>query len=165
MTDIVEAVQTRLQEFPPVQDLVTAELIGKDAGFVNGWIFDSSLSVSLEGKQKAAIVVSYGGGHDTPDPDSAVKFPVVVVDIWADPTRSDDGSVAVHDAKSKVFRVWDAVDAALHIQKRTEEDGTALFFGDVRIITSQRLGDPDLQWVKDGDGARMLRCRYGITYY
>lgn len=164
MTDIVAAVQQHLQQHPAVQALVQAPYIGKDSGWVNGWIFDSELSVRIENSQRCAIVISYAGGWRTAEEKSTTRFPSVAVDIWADPTRSADNSVLVHDAKTKCFRIYDAVFEALHLREITNEDGSFLYFSDVRITSSESLGEPNLQWVTDGNGARMLRAIFGISY-
>jgi hypothetical protein len=164
VTDIVKDVQYALQESPSIQELVTSGLIGSGAGWVNGWIFDSDLSVRMENTQKCAIVVSYAGGHRALEPDSQTHIPLVVVDIWADPTREADNSVRVHDAKTKAFTVYDAVHKTLHLIDRGTSSGGAVFFDQTRIISSEVLGEPELNWVTDGNGTRMLRCRVGISY-
>lgn len=164
MTDIVAAVQTALQEDAGIQALVAAPYIGEDAGWVNGWIFDSTLGARIENSQRCAIVVSYGGGWNAPLDSNLVRFPLVVVDIWADPTRAADNSVLTHDAKAKCFRIYDEVFRTLHLLDRADSSGEFIYFGDTRIMSSEALGEPDLQWVNDGNGARMLRCRFGISY-
>lgn len=164
MTDIVNAVQQALQEHPPIQALVAEPYIGSDAAWVNGWIFDSSLSTRIENSQRCAIVVSYGGGWNVPLDGNTVRFPQVIVDIWADPTRAADNSVSVDDAREKALKIYDAVFSLLHRVKRSTDDGGAIYFGGVRVITSESLGEPDLQPVIDGNGAKMLRCRFGLSY-
>lgn len=165
MTDIVSDVQTYLQADSGIQELVGVDgYIGQDQAWVNGWIWDSQLEDRIEGSEKCAIVVSYAGPWGSPLEGNTVRFPAVVVDIWADPTRNEDGSVYEHDAKAKCFRIYDRVDRALHLVNRDREDGGAIFFGLTRIFSSERLADPDLQWVSDSNGARMLRGRYGITH-
>lgn len=164
MTDIVEAVQTALQDDAGIQALVVAPYLGEDAGWVNGWIFDSALGTRIENSQRCAIVVSYGGGWNAPPDGNLVRFPLVVVDIWADPTRSADNSVLKHDAKAKCFTIYDEVYRVLHRVDRADDNGDFIYFGGLRIISSESLAEPDLQWVTDGNGARMLRCRFGISY-
>lgn len=164
MTDIVKDVQYALQEAPGIQALVVEPYIGKDAGWVNGWIFDSSLSTRIENTQRCAIVVSYGGGWRPPLDSNTVRFPLVVVDIWADPTRDTDNSVLTHDAKTKCFHIYSEVFKVLHLLDRSTDDGGAIYFDQTRIISSESLGEPDLSWVQDGNGARMLRSRFGISY-
>ena len=89
---------------------------------------------------------------------------MVVVDIWADPTRAAHNSVVTHDAKAKCFRIYEEVFKVLHLTKRSTDDGESIYFNQTRIISSEALGEPDLSWVQDGNGARMLRCRFGISY-
>lgn len=164
MTDIVKDVQYALQAAPGIQSLVVAPYIGKDAGWVNGWIFDSSLQVGMENSQRCAIVINYGGGWFPPLEGNTNRFPMVVVDIWADPTRGIDNSVTVDDAKSKCFKIFDEVFKVLHLVNRDTPSGGAIFFDQTRIISSELLGEPDLTKVDDGNGAKMLRCRFGISY-
>lgn len=163
MTDVSKAVQYALQEHPPIRDLVTQGVIGKDAAWVNGWVFDSSLRVVLENTQKCAIVVSYGGPWETPDPSNTFRSPSVAVDIWADPTRNPDNSVKFDDAKTKCFDIYDAVFSLLHRTNRDTASGGSLFFDSLRVLASQSLGEPDLTSVSDGNGAKMLRARFGLT--
>jgi hypothetical protein len=165
-TDIVKDVQYYLQEQPEIQALVTPPYIGSDDGWVNGWIWDSNLQGRIENSQLCAIVISYAGGWVAPLDDHTVSFPAVVVDIWADPSRKEDNSVLVHDAKTKCFTIHAAVKKALHLnQKRSRSDASAIYFGNTRVTSSELLGEPDLQWVTDGNGARMLRARYGISTF
>lgn len=164
MTDIAKDVQAYLQAHPAVQEMVTDPYIGSDDAWVHGWIFDSNLKVRIENSQRCAIVVSYGGGWFPSLESNTVRFPLVVVDIWADPTRKADMSVAVDDAKTKCFDIYDAVFKALHLVNRDTPSGGAIFFDQTMITSSESLGDPDLTWVDEGNGARMLRGRFGLSY-
>lgn len=160
MTDITKDVQYYLQNSEHVQELVIAPYIGSDDGWVNGWIFDSKLSTRIENSQRCAIVISYAGGSDTPIPGNSASFPAIVVDIWADPTRDADHSVIVDDAKTKCFTIHEAVKKALHLP-----NSQGIVFDETRITSSELLGEPELNPVIDGNGAKMLRARYGISFY
>jgi hypothetical protein len=165
-SDIVRDVQYYLQGSSPVQELVEPPYIGKDAAWVNGWIFDSNLKVAIENTQLCAVVVSYGGGWAAPQDDSTAEFPLIVVDIWADPTRADDHSVELEDAKTKCFAIHKAIKKALHFSQRVSPEGSSpLYFQNTRVTSSELLGEPALTPVLDGNGAMMLRCRYGVTTF
>jgi hypothetical protein len=166
-SDIVKDVQFYLQQQPEIQALLAVPgLIGSDDAWVNGWIWDSSLQGRIENTQQCAIVVSYAGGWLAPLDDSSASFPAVVVDIWADPTRAEDNSVRVNDAKTKCFTIHAAVKRALHLnQHRARNDASAIYFGNTRVTTSELLAEPDLQPVSDSNGAHMLRARYGISTF
>jgi hypothetical protein len=164
--DIAKDVQYYLQSSPEVQSVVKEPLIGVDDAWVNGWIFDSKLSVRQENTQRCAIVVSYGGGWSSPLDGSTASFPVVVVDIWADPTRSADNSILKDDAKTKCFTVHAAVKRALHLAHHEANSGEApIYFNQTRVTSSELLGEPELSPVSEGNGAYMLRCRYGISTF
>jgi hypothetical protein len=167
VVDISADVQYYLQSSPEIQVLVETGIIGSDEAWTNGWIFDSNLLVRMENSQKCAIVVSYGGGWTVPLDDSSAAFPVVVVDIWADPQRFEDFSpVDSVNAKRKAFLVHAAVKRALHLtQHRSNNGSPAVYFDKTRVTSSELLGEPDLQPVSDGNGARMLRARYGISTF
>ncbi len=164
MTDIVKAVQEGLQNAPAIQALVAPPYIGEDAAWDMGWIFDAKLRVTLENTQLCAIVVNYGGGWSPPNIHNTMRFPQVVVDIWADPTRNSDHSVKYDDARAKAFRVYEAVYKVMHTVNRSLPAGTSIHWGDERIVSSEALAEPDITPVSDGNGAYMLRARFGITY-
>lgn len=165
MSTIVKAVQQAIQDADNIQALVAEGVIGKDSGWVNGWIFDSALSVRMESTQKCAIVVSYGGGWLPPLEDGLTRFPRVVVDIWADPLRdASTGSVLEDDAADKAFRVYHEVRKVLHRIDRSGPGGSSIYFGDLRISSSVAADEPELHKVTDGNGAKMLRCVFNITY-
>lgn len=157
--NIAKEVQIYLQSDPGIQALVVAPYIGKDSAWKHGWIFDSKLQVRMENTQRCAIVVSYAGGWTAPQDSNTFNFPQVVVDIWADPTRKSDHSVSVDDARDKCFTVYKKVFQALHLLDRRD-----IQFGDTRIISSEALSEPELSPVTNGNGAYMLRCRFGISH-
>lgn len=160
MTDIVKDVQVALQDAPGIQALVTEGLIGKDNAWVNGWIFAYDIIGKIENTQKCAVVVSYGGGWRAPEEGSQERFPIVVVDIWADPTRHPDNSVKVADAESKAFRVYSEIRKVLHLLERQN-----IVFNETPIASSEAMYEPDpIQKVTSGNGARFLRSRFSISY-
>ena len=163
--DIAKDVQFHLQLSPLIQELVRFPFIGKDDAWVNGWIFDTNLKCVLENSQRCAIVINYAGGWTAPLEGNTVSFPIVLVDIWADPTRSEDNSVLFEDARLKCFKIHAAVKRVLHIVDRSSNSGEAVLFNTTRITSSELLTEPDLSPVEDSNGAYMLRARYGISYF
>lgn len=164
MTDIVKAVQAGLQDAEAVQAMITAPYIGEDDAWDKGWIFDSKLRVTLENTQRCAIVINRAGGWATPNEHNNMRFPLIVVDIWADPTRNTDHSVKYDDAEDKANDIFDAVRSVMHTVDRGRSGGGFIYWGDERITSSESLAEPDTTPVKDGNGAYMLRARFGITY-
>lgn len=165
MTDIAKDVQIAIQEHPAVQQLVASGVIGSDAAWVNGWIFDSDLQVVLENTQKCAIVVSYGGSWQAPPDSNTVRFPSVRVDIWADPTRDEDHSVKLNDAAAKCFAIYDAIFPLLHRPNRDTDSGGSILLNGTRVTALESLAEPELSRVDNGNGARMLRGRFGLGIY
>lgn len=164
MRNIAKDVQVALQEDLGIQSLITEPWIGIDDAWDRGWIFDSRLGTALENTQRCAIVVSYAGGWQIPLDGNTNHFPAVVVDIWADPTRNPDHSYQYNDADDKLFKIYEAVFAVLHRTHRADDAGNSIFFNGGRIISSESLGEPDITSVTDGNGSRMMRCRFGISY-
>lgn len=164
--DISQDVQFYLQNSPIIQSMVLEPYIGVDDAWVNGWIFDSDLQVRIENTQRCAIVISYGGGWSSPLDGNTAHFPIATVDIWADPTRKSDNSVAMDDAKYKCFAIHAAVYQALHLSEHQPlTGGQVIYFNQTRVTSSELLGEPALSWVTDGNGARMLRANYAISTF
>lgn len=165
MVDISKDVQYYLQHHPAIEALIASKAIGSDEAWVNGWIFDSNLQVRMENTQQCALVVNYAGGWSSPLEGNLAHFPMVVVDIWSDPTRKEDNSPKFDDAKTKAFDVFDAVFSALHLAHHETDDGQVIYFNQTRVTSCELIGEPLLSPVANGNGAKMLRCNFGISYY
>jgi hypothetical protein len=72
------------------------------------------LEVPVTGTGKIAIVVSRNGGWAQPDEVQTVEFPVLRVDVFADPTRFDDGGIRIMDGEDKGAAVLRVVDRLVH---------------------------------------------------
>lgn len=162
--DIVKAVQAGLQDSPIIQALTTAPYIGEDAAWTKGWIFDRKLRVAVENSQRCAVVINSSFGWTVPNTYNTARFPLVVVDIFADPTRNADHSVALDDAETKARHIYDELFKVMHTVNPSSANGLSIFWGDLRITSSESLAEPSVTPVADGNGLVLLRARFGVTH-
>lgn len=161
MSDITSDVQYYLQNHPLIQALVVDPYIGKDDGWVNGWIFDSEMQVRMENTQRCAISVTYAGGFNPLLEDNTARFPLLAVDIWADPERAEDETPVPLNAKTKAFHIFDeGVFPALHLNKHGE-----YYFNETRVTSCEILGEPLMLTPPDGNGLKILRANVAISYF
>lgn len=174
-------------QVPEVKALVRAGTIGRSTLWPEGWIFDSQpFGVTIEKySAKAMIVVADGSGWMSPNEHNTARFPQIFVDIWASPRRKDDGSAADYSADTRIEEIFDAIRPYLHTVNMSVpgnpttaptlpylgRPGSPRFWGTPEqiqartgalVISSQQLGEPDFSDVRDGNGARMGRYRFGI---
>ena len=147
-------------------------LVGRDATWTDGWIFTEDIHARLEGTEKCAIVVSEVGTYTTMNAHNTMKFPRIEIDIWADPSRNDDGSVQVHDAKFKIEDIIDIIDQHLHLVDLSAPNGDLIRWGSEADIAagkasviagSSRIEGPDFRDIADTEGGVMGRYAYGIN--
>lgn len=75
------------------------------------------LETPVHGSGKIAIVVSRNGGWAQPDEVQTVEFPVLRVDVVADPDRDVDGGIRVMNGEDKAAAVLRVVDRLLQNQR------------------------------------------------
>lgn len=171
MTTLTLAIRNELARIPEL-----TALLAKSASW-DTWIFDERpVKAAIEGTQKCMIVVSserpYAGANDH----NTLRFPLVHVDIWADPTRDltkENRPVKVHDARNKIERIFPFVDKFLHRIDAGTPSGGILIWGTtaevssktgVAVSGSHRIsGDIEFSPVKDSEGTMMGRITYGVN--
>lgn len=135
------------------------ELVGVFSETGVPWLFQHSLWATIEGSQSTAVVVSRAGGWAGANPHNTMRFPRLSLDLYADPLRDDGNNITdPGEVHRRLEAVFDAYDRVLH---RTDPD--SVFWGTVRTIGCQRLGEPMFFPLPDGD--HMSRCQvfYGVT--
>lgn len=167
MTDLSLAVRNLL-----AQDEGLKLLLGKSASW-DTWIFDEKpVNVKVENTSKCLIVINEADPWTTPNQHNTMKFPMIIVDIWADPTRNIDKSVQKFDAKTKIEDIQDFVDKYLHLVEPGDVNGNPQIWGTsaqiaaktgVVVTGSQRLSGPSYSPIRDTDEAWMGRYTYGIN--
>jgi len=184
MTRLTLAARNLLVQTPEVQARVADKTIGRGTvnGFSDGWVFDTTPYANIEKKShQAFIVVAFDGTWQAPNEHNTARFPRMVVDVWASPTRKPDGTVQVNDADYLIEEIMDDLRPYLHtVNVDVAPDapawmgtpgqpriwGTAAEIANrtgVLVMYSQALGEPTFSDVKDGNGARMGRYSFGVS--
>ena len=167
MTDLSLAARNFL-----AQDADLRALLGRSASW-DTWIFDQSpINVRVENTSRCLIVVNEEGQWTSPNPHNTMRFPRLVVDIWADPTRNQDRTVQLFDAKSKVEDIVKIVDRKFHRVDPGTPDGRPLILGTAEQILAKtgvvvtgilRSSGPDYSPIRDCEGAFMGRLVYDVN--
>jgi len=162
------------------QDTKLTALLGRSATFTE-WIFDTKPYAKIENSQSALIVVSESGNWQPRNQHNTQKYPRLIVDIWADPTRNPDHSVKIDDADRKIDKIRDVLSTHLHLVNPDVNVDDPDWMGAKRyphvwgtqseiftrfgviISGSQELSGPELSDVRDSNGARMGRLTYGVS--
>ena len=165
MTRVTMAVRNLL-----AQDTDLRALLGSSQHW-DTWIFDSKPYVRLENKSKALIVINEDGQWAQPNQYSTQRFPRLLIDVWADPTRNDDLSVKRDDAQDKIEAITALVNkhlhtVSLHIDGHPIIWGTAdemANFTGLMVMGSSWLTGPTYSPVSDAQGAWMGRSAYALA--
>jgi len=155
-----------------IQDVPLVTLLGKSASWTS-WIFDQKpINVKVEGTSRCLIVVNEGKPWTAPNGHNTMKFPTLVVDIWADPTRNVDKSVKFWDASTKIEDIQDELDRLLHLVDPSTSNGMPHMWGTaeqvaagtgVVIAECKRSSGPDVNPIRDSDGSLMGRLTYNVN--
>ncbi len=162
------------------QDTAVTALLGRSTKW-DTWIFADQPFVKLENTQRVLIVITEQGQWQAPNPHNTARFPRMVVDIWADPTRNEDHSVQKYDADDKIEAVQKVIDRHFHTVNLDVDSQDPAYLGvkgmpriwgnaeeieertGLVVTGSQRLDGPDLSDISNGNGGRMGRLVYGVA--
>jgi hypothetical protein len=143
--------------------------VGSDAE--GPWIFWQAPQATIENTSTSMVVINSVAGWDA-NPHNTARFPTLVVDIWTDPTRNSDDSVRKPDAALRAEAVYEALDRFLHLVNADVPGGGAVYWGTpeeiasktgVRIISSERRGEPEVQPALNDEGAVIATVRYNVS--
>lgn len=171
MTTLSLAARNELARIPEL-----TSLLGQSVSW-DTWIFDTKpVKVAVEGTSRCMIVVNQGTAHAGANDHNTLRFPRLLVDIWADPTRDttkQSKPVKVDDAQTKIEAIARIVDRVFHRVDSGTSAGNVLIWGTaeqvaaktgVIISGSKRIdGDVDYSQVKDSDGTWMGRLTYAVN--
>lgn len=162
------------------QDTELTALLGRSLNWPT-WIFADKPFVKIENSQRVLIVITQGDPWAPPNPHNTQTFPLLNVDVWADPTRNADKSVKEYDADDKIeavvkhlnkhfhtVNVGVPYDAPAYLGTRGMPRiwGTAEQIAEktgVVVTGSQRLDGPSLSDMRESEGTRMGRMQYGVN--
>lgn len=163
LPDLASSAVQLLRAYLPFQALVTSGLIGTDAVYPQGWVFQrtrnspSSYRI-VEGTGKCAVVLSSRGTWTAPNMHNTAKFPALQVEIFADCTRDSSAAIIAEDADRKCSQVYGVLDSLFHdVGSETISSPWPLGFVVASCLRSSELTISD---VPEGDGS--VR---GIVYY
>lgn len=157
MTALTVAIANELSSDETLQPL-----LGSTPGF-GPWVFTQTPFARVENTQKCLIVVVHEGSWATANDYNTEQFPRIAVDIWADPQRNGDRSVALDDTEDKIEAVLKIVKKHLHRVSNSNPDGTSIFFGPVRIHSTKFTTGPEIFPISDGNGGQMGRSYFNIA--
>lgn len=139
------------------------------------WIFNEKpVMANFEGNGKCLIVVNEGEPWTSPNPHSTLAFPTLLVDIWADPDRKPDGTMARDNAKDKIKEIGRIVKSHLHRVDPGGPDGGFIIWGTaqqiatktgVLVTESKLVGGPIFSPISDVEGAWMGRYTFGVNEF
>jgi len=153
--DIVTGCTRYLLAQQPVLDAVDTFNI---QGQLTPGIFSYQLWTPIEGTQKTAVVVQHEGGWATPNLHNTLRFPRILLSVWADPLRDAANNNIDPRVQSRANACFEIVDKYLHMSA-----GANVMFGSIRIVDCVRLTEPAIDQVADGDGLVLLRAYYAVT--
>lgn len=167
MTDLSLALRNYL-----AQDAELRALLGRSVSW-DTWIFDESpLNVKVEGTSKCLIVINEQGTWTSPNGHNTMRFPQLIVDVWADPTRNADRSVQKLDAKTKIQDIQTVLDRHLHLTDPATSAGMPYIWGTaaqvagktgVVITGSHRSSGPNFSPIRDSEGSWMGQLTYDVN--
>lgn len=153
-------------------DPVLRGLLGKSQTW-DTWIFDENpVGVKVENTGRCLIVINEGSPWTSPNEHNTMRFPRLIVDVWADPTRNTDRSVRVFDAKEKIDEIQKRLDKHFHLVDGGDSHGMPHVWGSLDDLTSgrgvvvtgsTRLTGPEFSSIRDTDGAFMGQFTYGVN--
>lgn len=151
--EVVRGCVTWLGGLPDIADAVSAYQDGTPL------LFQHKLWVAMEGTSTTAAVISRAGGWSGSNAHNTMRFPRLSLELYADPLRdagknlTDPGEVW-----SRIEAAFDAFDKRLH-----RPDPTSIMWGTLRTIGCERLTDPMVYEVPDGDGLLRSQTFYGVS--
>lgn len=166
MTALTLAITNQLK-----QDSALTALLGRSVTFPT-WIFDEKPFARIENSQRALIVINEDNQWAQMNEHNHMRFPRILVDIWADPTRNTDNSVKTYDATRKIEAIVKQVDQTMHTVNLNDGNGNPIIWGTAaqkasftgQLITgSVHLTGPTYSDIKDAEGALMGRVAYGVN--
>lgn len=154
------------------QDAALAPLLGKSQSWPI-WVFDERpVGIKFEGFQKCLVVINEDSTWTSPNEHNTLRFPRLIVDIWADPTRNEDRSVRMDDARDKIEVIETVLSKHFHTVDMGLPSGKIIQWGTaeeieanagVFISGSSRRSGPEFRPVKDNEGAWMGTYIYGVN--
>lgn len=153
--DIVTGCVKWLRAKPDVVAAVDEFQIG---GQLSPGIWGYRTWTRMEGGSKTAAVIAHDGGWATPNPHNTLRFPRIVLNIWADPVRDAQKNDVDPWVQRRANNTFEIIDKHLH---RT--GGPEVWWGSIRVVSCVRMTEPMRYPTSDGDGLIRLQAYYAVT--
>lgn len=133
-------------------------LLGAGNGFPT-WIFREQPAFPIENTGKVALCLVQRGSWTHPNLHNTAKFPRLEVEIYADPDRGLQPSVAPVNmtGADKAIAVYEVFDRHLHLMNG------GVFWDTLRIVDSKRANEPFPGPVPQADGLVYASVQYDVT--
>lgn len=161
---LTENLVEHLLDAPEIQALVTKGTIGSDpVKYPRGYIFEGKPYVPIDNLNRSSVVVvTSSGTWGSPLRGSRLRFPRIIIDIWAAPTKDADGNVAEFDADDVIEEVFDAMYPYIHLTHRTPTNGGLFRWESANIVDSEILSGPTNRNVSNAKHSRMGTVEVGV---
>lgn len=153
--DIVTGATAWLRSIP---ECVAAVDTFNISGKISPGIFGYRLWTRMEGSESTAVVIAHDGGWAAPNLYNTMRFPRLLLNVWADPRRDEQRNNVDPLVQQRVNGCFEVFDKALH---RTA--GAEVYWGSLRVLSCVRLTEPIIVDVSDGDGLVRLQAYYAVT--
>jgi hypothetical protein len=110
-------------------------------GYVSGKVYKFELLEHVTGTGGWAIVVRRGAGWSAPGLRSQSEYPTLVVENWADCTRSPDGEPTAADAVDNALALYRVTNALIH-GIRDVWWGAGGDNPGLRVVSAERSAEP-----------------------
>lgn len=152
--DIVQGAVKYLQAQPAVR-----AVLGGYEGTDVAWLFQHKMWVDVEGTSSTAAMIGRDGGWAGANLHNTMRFPMLTMEIWADPIR-DDGKNVVDPGEvyRRIEATFAVLDSFLHRPQGGEQR-----WGTVRTVSCVRMTEPTIYEVPDGDGLLRLLTSYAVA--
>ena len=149
---------------PEIQALVAAGTIGSDVKYPRGYIFEGKPYAKIDDLNRSStVVISSSTTWDAPVRGNSLRFPLVIIEIWAAPSKNTDGTVAEFDADDVISEVYDAIRKYVHLVHRSPVNGAHFEWGSSVIVDSQILKGPENRNILNFQGGRMGIIEVGVS--
>lgn len=154
--DIVSAAVTWLGGFPDV--LAALGVFNIDQVLTPG-LFQYRLWTPIESTSSTACVVESDGGWAAANMHNTLRFPRLLISVWADPIRDfSSNSIDPGEVIRRAMNAFWTLDAHLHRAQGGEQ-----MWGTLRTVDCVRLTEPVIYAVPDGDGLVRVQSYYAVT--
>lgn len=129
-------------------------------GYVQDRVYKAKLYTHVQNTGRRAVVVRTDGGWRQPDAVNTARFPLLVIDHWADCTRDSNGDKTGDDAIENAMAVWRATDPLLSRKRNTFWGAFGVDPG-LYVIVAEPFAEPVVQTRDESHQGSFLGVKLG----